>query len=415
MEVRAVLRATDQFVALACAHISFYRNNNRCLSTEHADFSPPTMLAVCHLASMPLALLEEFGKRWIMSVESTRACTISASPTETEQQDGQPKMRAIQLWVSVSPTLGVVRCGAFQCRPECGTMMCAFGAGNAFLMTGYPLLFVVDGSGKHVRTLHTHSKNPPKLVGVNAKWLVVTTGDYVHLWNLVDGCLTEEHHEVIVQPGLNIMGKCSATCTGGNLSPFELDKAALCLSTYYRYQRAGTGVEHQVLLVDLNTSFTSRKVVEDDEARDIPPQPHGSMWIKNTLHTLHRTVGEGMRHVFNTETKLMVHTFQETTFLNNVGPYHLCCVDRMDEVMSVFHSSDLTHPCCVHHLPVPMFPGKFYPLNCGIVPVARTTPTRTTTTHPTSPDSNPGLSLELCDTVTGILLAHFSAPHFLSW
>ncbi|KAH3767220.1 RNA polymerase II subunit A C-terminal domain phosphatase SSU72 [Pelomyxa schiedti] len=340
---------------------------------------------ICNLASTP-TLLVEFGKRWVMAVESRRVFTMRANTKWCGNY-----ARNVHLWAFVSPTLGIVDCGAFQCPPPARSCLitAAFGGNsNTFLVMDMTAGAVVtDRTGKILRTLSPN--HIVTFIGMNSRWLVLLVmGDgycRVHLWKLVDRCLTQdERDEVSVELHKSTVGQVN-----GNLSPFDKDKAALVLKTFYR-QNCTASKEDQpvVFLVDLEKTFRTQNLVID-EALSVPHQACGSMWVNATLYVDCYNIRGSHRYLFNTKTKEVIDT-TTGTFLGNIGPHHLCQVDWKNAVLNVFPSSDLSKPCRVHHLPIPISPGIVQPLDCGIVPVVST------------PDSS---MIDMCDAVTGMVLA----------
>ncbi|KAH3745232.1 hypothetical protein Pelo_13381 [Pelomyxa schiedti] len=266
-QVRSVLRAKDQFVAVACSHLSFNRANNSARRECGGQMTAPSSLVappICHLVSMS-SLLTEWGKNWVLSSESTRVFTIEAGGRE-----GWRLVR-IHVWVCVSPTLGVVECGTFECDPEFVTCIwAAFGDNNTFLVNGYDdhtvqALFVVDRSGKAVRTLVPHSYEKVGFVGVNSKWLAVYSGNDLVLWKLEDRCLPRDHDGVTVRLDPH-NARVIEQSFGGDLSPLDVDKATL-----WNYRHSTTATTTQVTVVNLETSFNNWKTgAVIDEVLGIP-------------------------------------------------------------------------------------------------------------------------------------------------
>ncbi|KAH3732673.1 MFS transporter [Pelomyxa schiedti] len=350
MEVRAVVSAQEQFTAVACCRWSCYRAASP--SKPQPQPRPP---AACLLALTP-SLLSQWGSKWVTAVASRRVLTIRTKEgaagffdppgpvRRTEEEEEEPEIIGVHVWVYVSPTLGVVQCGAFRCPDRLGlsTMVAGLGDGT-FLMRGSRekkpfgfTLFVADASGSVVSTLGSTAEFL-SLLAVSSKWLLMcgVVRDEMHLWKMVDRCLVhdEDNHVKVVARN---RGHCF--CRAGDISPFDGNKAVL-MDNY------GATAGNKVMLVDLDRTFESKKLVYS-HAMDIPCHSRGCVWGSGTtLYTLHSDYRTSVAYVFNPQTKECVCSFPNAESIENIGPHHLCCAGN-NKMLQVFHWSDLTTPCC---------------------------------------------------------------------
>ncbi|KAH3743520.1 hypothetical protein Pelo_15090 [Pelomyxa schiedti] len=310
---------------------------------------------------------------------------------------------------SMSPTLGVVDCGSFHClsKPyDCSNIYAAFGDGNTFLMEGFvgepdasygQTVFVAGRNGLCVRTLAHFPTEDFELIGMNASWLIFHFESSVYLWRLADGCLTHDESDGI-RLHLSRSGAW-AFFIAGKLLHSDGNKAILM-------KGIASDDSTEVLIVDLPRSFESNALAID-KVISAPPAAYDFIWINNTLHTLHRCNVPPLWYLFNTNTKETVLNTSSVPVLHSLGPHHL-----FSESMSVFHSSDLINPRRLRHIPMCAYQVQLNPRNCGFVPFVVAVPTTgqrcTTTTATDTKKSHTHTSkcllVDLCDTLSGIVL-----------
>ncbi|KAH3722507.1 hypothetical protein Pelo_18787 [Pelomyxa schiedti] len=176
------------------------------------------------------------------------------------------------------------------------------------------------------------------------------------------------------------------------------------LRWFWAILRKGTDASTDVMIVDLQRTFESKTLVID-KVIITPLAGCDCFWINNTLHTLHFALLASLYRVFNTNTKEIVHTFSCPPFYgHNLGPHHLYFVDT-SQVMSVFHSSDLTTPCRVHHLAVAALPVQLQPTYGGFVPVIVPPSTAAAEMAWNHTHTSKCVILDLSDAISGVVLA----------
>ncbi|KAH3731951.1 hypothetical protein Pelo_17219 [Pelomyxa schiedti] len=336
--VDVIISAADQFIAFACGSVVA---RTRQMSPSRTLAASPT-------------LVEQFGREWVVCGCRDVVFTIRAGGSTEHAARDRNSDHQLQVWMSLSPTLGVVRsvhfvtldarpvqlvgCIAGSSRETARRIQQEWPSGSGvvedtsrlLMTTGFmgTLVDIVDGRGSGVRNLAPgDGSRDPRWVNTyvfcNSRWVVLLNSAEMTLWRLWlcrgddEKLFTEE-----------CRAKISLSSSFLDVSFSEVDPNVLLVAV----PKPDGAEEREIFLwhVELNESFKQKSIVLKTEAVLVPFPPKWPIIVLggSPICVVMRGSNTRIHYIHNTITN-ETHTIEGSVLpvlgnLLSVGPTTTC-------------------------------------------------------------------------------------------
>ncbi|KAH3760420.1 hypothetical protein Pelo_7748 [Pelomyxa schiedti] len=345
-----IVGARDQFLTLAGAFLLPRNNRVEC--------------PVCYVPQQIIS--RKIGQRWILCVDRRAVFSLKVATTDVHREK-----RAVKVFIGVSHTLGVVRCGCYLSANP-GDTLDAWVVGDTFIGTTITTgsfgltetaktVARLDGNGTCVQKLVTVPAYQLEFARASSEWVVVGLTLTIQLWKV--------WMEDLAYPSVGI--KLKKRYTDARL--YSRDRrcwmviivAAKCVDFVDLEQSFQTGELVIPMTVNLQIGNTG------------PYYGVDYMWLPNgyllTLHCAYELHFDQYDPVTNSAVQSETGPYAPKACATALGNEHICVSDVLPGFTSgyevectVYHSSCLTAPCCP---PVACaWHSEMMPSHLGILP-----------------------------------------------